>query len=139
MVESTMETLMAGDHSRPHSKLYGRIIRWKYAAVKRSGADVRAGLRLYETFAGAGLPAPVTRLEAPVEGGPDSLYYRYVVESMRSMMPRAEEWGLIDFEMEELPGLESRFRHEIVEGGGVVVAWPVVSAWCRLPEASPGD
>jgi ubiquinone/menaquinone biosynthesis C-methylase UbiE len=139
MVESTMETLMAGDHSRPHSKLYGRIIRWKYAVVKRSGADVRAGLRLYETFASAGLPAPSTRLEAPVEGGPDSLYYRFVVESMRSMMPRAEVWDVIDFEREELPGLESRFRHEIVEGAGVVVGWPVFSAWCPVPEASLGD
>ena len=66
-------------------------------------------------------------------GGPDSSYYRYVAESMRSMLPRAEEAGLIDFEAADIDDLEKELREEVVRGGGVLVAWPVVSAWCRLP------
>jgi hypothetical protein len=26
---------------------------------------------------------------------------------------------------------EHRLREEIVAGGGVIVGWPVVAAWCR--------
>ncbi len=133
MIESNMETLMAGDHSRPHSRLYARVIRWKCAVVKASSADLRAGLRLREAFVGAGLPAPETRMEAPVEGGPDSIYYRYVAESVRSMLPRAVEWGFEDFESVDVKTLEEDLREEVVSAGGVLVAWPVVSASCRLP------
>jgi ubiquinone/menaquinone biosynthesis C-methylase UbiE len=133
IIESNMETLLAGDHSRPHSRLYARIIRWKCAVVKSAGADLRAGLGLRRVFVDAGLPSPTTRMEAPVEGGPDSVYYRYVAESVRSMIPRAEEAGLDDFEPEDVETLEEDLRDEVVAGGGVLVAWPVVSAWCRVP------
>ena len=70
---------------------------------------------------------------APVEGGPDSIYYRYVAESVRSMLPRAVEWGFEDFEAVDVDTLEVDLREEVEAGGGVLVAWPVVSAWCRLP------
>ena len=132
MIESNMETLVAGDHSRPHSRLYARVIRWKCAVVNSCGADLRAGLRLREVFLDAGLPAPTTHMEAPVEGGPDSIYYRYVAESVRSMLPMAIAAGLEDFEAVEVKTLEEELREEAEATGGVLVAWPVVSACCRL-------
>jgi hypothetical protein len=106
--------------------------------VKGAGADLRAGLGLRRVFVDAGLPAPTTRMEAPVEGGPDSIYYRYVAESLRSMLPKAEEAGLDDFESVDPEALEEELRDEVVAGGGVLVAWPLVSAWCRLPGAEAG-
>jgi ubiquinone/menaquinone biosynthesis C-methylase UbiE len=133
MIESNMETLLAGEHSRPHSRLYERVVRWKCAVVRASAADLRAGLRLREVFGNAGLPAPTTRMEAPVEGGPDSVYYRYVAESVRSMLALAVEWGFDDFESADVDTLEDELRDEVVASGGVLVAWPVVSASCHLP------
>lgn len=131
MVESNMESLVAGDHSMPHSRLYARALRWKLAVAKSAGADVRAGLGLRKTFIDAGLPAPETLLEAPLHGGPDTEYYRYMAESMRSMLPTAEEFGLDDFEARDLDVFEQDLRDDVVSHEGVLVAWPVVSAWCR--------
>ena len=33
----------------------------------------------------------------------------------------------------QLRSLEERLRAEVVSVGGVLVGWPVVSAWCRVP------
>lgn len=131
MVESYMELLRSGGHSEPHSPLYDEIVRWKCAVVEGAGADVRAGARLRRTFLEAGLPEPVTRLEAPVEGGTDSLYYDYVALSVRSMLPEAERLGLRGFSAEDVDTLAGRLREEVVALGGTLVAWPVVCAWCR--------
>jgi SAM-dependent methyltransferase len=127
MVESYMELLRSGGHSEPHSALYDEIVRWKCAVVEGAGADVRAGARLRRTFLEAGLPEPVTRLEAPVEGGTDSLYYDYVALSVRSMLPEAERLGLRGFSAEDVDTLAGRLREEVVALGGTLV----VCAWCR--------
>lgn len=131
MIESYMEILMSGVHSEPHSPLYDEIVRWKSAVVQGAGADLRAGARLRRTFLDAGLSDPTTRLEARLEGGPDSPYYHYVAESVRSMLPEAARLGLPGFGADDVDGLEERLRGEVVAGGGVLVVWPVVCAWAR--------
>ena len=79
----------------------------------------------------AKLPAPEMRMEAPVEGGPDSLIYRYMAESVRSMLPMADSHEITGFSAEKVATLEAQLRDEVVSSGGVLVCWPVVSAWCR--------
>jgi len=129
MMESYMQLLRDGGHSEPHSRLYDQIVKWKCAVVEGAGADVRAGGRLRRTFLDAGLPEPVTRLEAPVEGGPASVYYDYVALSVRSMLPEAERLALGGFSARDTTTLAARLRNEVVALGGTLVAWPVVSAW----------
>jgi SAM-dependent methyltransferase len=135
-VESSMGVLMAGGHSFPHSKLYDRIVQWKCRVVAGSGADLDAGLRLRETFLGAGLPEPETRLDAVVAGGPDAPLYRYLAESVRSMLPRAEALGIDGFDAASVETLADRLRAEVTAAHGVLVNWPVVAAWTRIPGAS---
>jgi hypothetical protein len=132
-MESFMAGLCAGAHSHPASELYDRVVRWKCRVVASAGADIHAGLRLRQVFANAGLPEATLRMEAAVEGGPDSLIYRYMAESVRSMLPVAEENGIDGFTSESVGTLESTLRDEVVAAGGVLVCWPIVSAWCRLP------
>lgn len=132
-VESHMAALLRASHSLPWSSLYDRVVHWKYHVVRAAGADTEAGLRLRRTFVRAGLPEPATRLEAPVEGGPDSPIYRYMAESVRSMLPMAERFGIGGFSRDEVDGLESDLRNELVASGGVLVCWPVVAAWTRIP------
>ena len=71
------------------------------------------------------------RLVAPVEGGPDSLIYRYMAESVRSMLPMADSHEISGFSADDVVLLEAQLRDEVVSSGGVLVCWPVVSAWCR--------
>ena len=133
MIESWMD-LARARHSEPHSTLYDRIVHFKCEVVRSAGADVDAGGRLRHHFQRAGLPAPVCRLDARVEGGPDSAYYEYVEESVRSMLPEARRAGIAGFETEEeVSHVATRLRDEMVRSGGVLVVWPVVYAFSRVP------
>jgi SAM-dependent methyltransferase len=131
-VESCMASLLGSAHSFPPSPLYDSIVRWKCAVVGGAGADLSAGLRLRSTFLEAGLPAPVTRLDATVAGGPDSPLYAYMAESMRSMLPMARSLGVEGFDDHALDRLAGDLRGELASSGGVIVGWPVVSAWVPL-------
>jgi SAM-dependent methyltransferase len=132
VVESWMEVLRTGGHSFPHSALYDEIVRWKSAVVGGAGADLHAGGRLRTTFQGAGLPDPETRLDALVAGEEDSLYWAYVEQSVRSMLPEARRLGLTGFDEASVEGLADRLRDDVVGRKGSVLAWPVVSAWSRM-------
>ena len=129
MIESWVGMLNGGVHSRPASALYDELIRWKVAVVEGAGADAHAGARLRSIFGGAGLRATSTRLSAPIHGGVDSAYYEYVAASVRSMLPEAARLGLPAYSEEDLATLADRLRDEVVTSGGVLVAWPVVTAW----------
>jgi len=128
MIESNMATLLGGEHSFPHSALYDELVRWKCDVVSRS-ADIHAGLRLRSSFVSAGLPVPQARLHAPLEGGPESPYYRYVAESLRSMLPEAARHGIGGFGPDDPDPIEARLRSETVAADGALVVWPVVAAW----------
>lgn len=133
MLESNMAGLVDAQHSLPHSPIYDEVVRWKCRVVAGAGADLEAGLSLYRTFREAGLPAPELRMEAPVEGGPESLIYRYMADSVRSMLATAGTLGIEGFNLERVDTLETDLRDSVVAHDGVLVCWPTVSAWCRLP------
>jgi ubiquinone/menaquinone biosynthesis C-methylase UbiE len=135
MLESHMAGLLDTQHSYPHSDIYDAIVRWKCRVVAAAGADIEAGLGLYGTFRSAMLPAPELRMEAPVEGGADSPIYRYMAESIRSMLPMADSHGIAGFSGETVGRLEAQLRDIVVASDGVLVCWPVVSACCRLAGA----
>ena len=131
LVESNMASLLDVQHSEPLSPLYDNIVRWKCKVVGAAGADLNAGLRLRKTFIEAKLPQPLLRLDAPVEGGEDSPLYAYMADSCRSLLPMAKRFAIDGLDAADVDTLEERLRDEIVAGGGVVIGWPVVSAWCR--------
>lgn len=128
MIESFMRLLEEGGHSEPHSPLYDEIVRFKCDVVRGAGADLGAGGRLRSTFVAAHLPPPKCRLEAPVEGGPDSRYYEYVEWSVRSMLPEAGRLGLDAFSATNVEGMADRLRDEVLSLGSSLIAWPIVVA-----------
>ena len=131
-VESFMELLRTGGHSEPYSPLYDTIVRFKCDVVRGAGADLGAGGRLRSTFLRAGLPEPSCRLEARLEGGPDSPYYEYVAASVRSMLPEARRIGLDTFGEADADAIADRLRDEAMRLQTSLVVWPVVTAWVRL-------
>lgn len=128
-----MTLLRQGIHSHPHSPLYDRVIRWKCSVVGGAGAHLDAGMALRATFVGAGLPEPETSLHAMVVGGRGHPYYRYIAESVGSMLPMADRLGVPGFDHAGAEALASDLEAEVVTSGGVLIAWPVVTAWCRVP------
>jgi ubiquinone/menaquinone biosynthesis C-methylase UbiE len=135
MVESHMAGLLDAQHSYPYSKLYDDVVRWKCRVVAAAGADIESGLGAYRSFLAAGLPAPTLRMEVPVEGGADSLVYRYMAESVRSMLPMADRHGIGGFDAGKAARLDADLRDHVLSNDGVLLCWPVVSARCRLGDA----
>ncbi|MEJ2202529.1 MAG: hypothetical protein P8170_00330 [Gemmatimonadota bacterium] len=88
---------------------------------------------LRRTYLDAGLPEPTTQLEAQVEGGPTIVLYRYLAESVASMLPLGLDRGIEGFDDESVGALEDTLRAEVTRTGGVLVNWPVVSAWSTAP------
>ena len=138
MLESFMDLLLTGAHSEPHSPLYHELVHFKSEVVRGAGADLGAGGRLRATFLEAGLPEPACRLEARLEGGPDSPYYDYVEQSLRSMLPEARRIGLETYTEEDVEGMADRLRDEVVALRSSLVVWPVVAAWARIDRAAMG-
>lgn len=135
VVESWMAALPGMPPSSPPCPTFDRAVRWMCDAVGAGGADLEAGAHLHRDFVAAGLPAPTLRLESRLETATSELLHRYTAESVRSMGPMAERCGIPPFDPDELETLEERVRAEAEAEGSVLVGWPVVAAWCRLPGA----
>jgi hypothetical protein len=65
------------------------------AETKRyAGVWVDLGLHLTHLFLDAGLPWPTITAEVPVGGEPGWFIYRWLAETLRSLLPRVEQFGL---------------------------------------------
>lgn len=132
LLESHMSGSIPGVHSWPPSPTYDRIVGWLTAVIQAAGGRTDMGLALGPTVLAAGLPAPRLRLEARVEGGPDAAIYRYMAESLHSMLPLAERFGIVHLTPDEVDALEQQLRAEVTASGGVLVSPLVVAAWGRV-------
>jgi len=97
-----------------------------------TGGDPRMGIKLYQTFVAAGLPAPTTRLEAVIgggENGSDHVHFEMdVVRSLKSEMIRlGVVTGSFDFET-----LAERVLAEVIAKNSVIVGRSEIGAWCRI-------
>jgi SAM-dependent methyltransferase len=131
IVESHMEASVPCVHSQPHSPTYDGINRAMLAILHAAGVHPDMGLRLRQVFVDAGLAPPHLALHARVEGGPDAAIYRYMAESLRSMLPEGERLGAVAQGVVDLDTLETRLRDEVVASGGVLTSPLIVGAWCR--------
>jgi len=131
IVESHMAGSLAG-HSHPLSPSYDRILRSIVSILESAGAHIDMGLRLHETFVAAGLPAPKLALEARVDCGPDAPTYRYICDSLRSMLPIGRRSGATTLSTADVDALEVELKAEVIASGGVLMSPIAVCAACRV-------
>ncbi|WP_407156605.1 class I SAM-dependent methyltransferase [Bradyrhizobium sp. STM 3557] len=72
-----------------------------------------AGARMVEHFYNAGVELPRLFSETPVGGGPDSPLYAWAAETFRSLLPRAEEIGLVSRDEIDIDRLEDHLRQAV--------------------------
>ena len=72
-----------------------------------------AGARMVELFSNAGVELPRLFSETPVGGGPDSPLYAWVAETVRTLLPRAEEIGLAARGEIDIDRLEDHLRQAV--------------------------
>jgi SAM-dependent methyltransferase len=78
------------------------------------------GARMIEHFHNAGLPLPSLFSETPVGGGPDSPLYPWAAETFRTLLPRAEEVGLVKPGEIDIDSLEDRLRQAVTAVHGQI-------------------
>jgi ubiquinone/menaquinone biosynthesis C-methylase UbiE len=123
----------AGFRSLPYSPVFEKCAGWINETCRRGGIETQMGLKLYQTFLSAGLPAPQMILGARIEGGQNSPAYEYVAQTVRSLLPMVEQFGVAKAEEVQVETLAQRMRDEVTTGGGVIVIPPLVGAWARKP------
>lgn len=91
------------------------------------------GTRLLHLFLEAGFRAPDCRVEYPIDGGPDSPFYEWMMESFRSIAPRAAAAGFIKESEFDIDALEQQLRREAVSRKASVPGPIMVGCFARKP------
>jgi ubiquinone/menaquinone biosynthesis C-methylase UbiE len=104
-----------------------------FKMFEQVGLPVGAGALLYTWFLEAGLPIPEFRLEFLAEGGEDSLYYEWLAETIRSLLPKMVALGVVKSDAIDIDQLQDNLRHEAVNRGRPLIVGPMGAAFVRTP------
>jgi ubiquinone/menaquinone biosynthesis C-methylase UbiE len=115
----------------PDGTLYGKIYALITETFRRSGACLDLGLHLTRLFLDAGLPWPTVKAEVLVGGEPGSIFYRWVTETVRSLLPRVEQFGLATAHELQLDTLVARMEAEAVDLKAQLIGPLQFGAWAR--------
>ena len=102
-------------------------------AFRRSSTPPDFGMRIARAFLDAGLPYPKFQAEVPMVAGPDSYIYGWVAETLRSLIPRIEQYGLATADELQIDTLAARLQAEAVALGSQLSGPMQVGAWVTLP------
>jgi SAM-dependent methyltransferase len=124
--------------SAPSVPLWDAMGQWITGAIASTGSRIDAGGRLVQLFVGAGLPRPQVTCESPVDSGPDSPFYAWIAETVRTLIPRIVALGLATESEIDIDTLEERLRQHATAVDSQLVAPPQFCAWTRTPLRTNG-
>lgn len=119
--------------SYPDGTLFGRMYSLVAETFRRAGCRADLGLHLTRLFLEAGLPWPAIKAEAPVGGEPGSSTYRWLAETLRSLAPLIEQFGLASVDKLQLDTLVARMEAEAVARQTQLIGPLQFGAWIRNP------
>ncbi len=128
------EIVLSMLRSRPSSPLVEKCGEWIHDIFARAGADVDMGWKLSATFQRAGLPSPQMFLGTPVEAKSDSPMYEHIAETVRSLLPMMEHYGVASAEEVMIGSLTDRLRVEMTAAQTVCERPVLIGAWTRKPD-----
>ena len=115
-----------------NTPLANKLIGWAVEVFERSGAHIGMGLDLYRAFVDADLPEPA--LEGTTLGGCSAEWpgYQYIADSVQSVLPLLEEYGIATSEEVDVETLPERLRKEVVAVKSPIMLPLNITAWTRL-------
>ena len=102
-------------------------------AFRRGGNPPDFGRRLARTFLDAGLPWPTVQAEIPIGGEPGSYVFGWVAGTIRSLLPRIEQFGLATAAELQIETLAARMEEEAVALGSQLIGPTQFGAWAVKP------
>jgi ubiquinone/menaquinone biosynthesis C-methylase UbiE len=118
--------------AHPPTPLWTQFWIWFTDVFRLAGIDAYAGYNLFRHFQNAGFPTPQMELAAGIGGGPDWNGYEYAAETLRSVVPLLQKFGLATAEEVDIDTFADRLRAETLAAGGVVKVPDLVGAWVRI-------
>ena len=113
------------------------LVDWTVGVFNQSGAHADLAYRLYRTYIDAGLPEPHLEYTALAGGWPGWPGYQYVADSVQSVLPLLEHFGIATAEEADVATLPERLRADVVATKSPIALPMTVMAWTRLPAAAP--
>jgi SAM-dependent methyltransferase len=120
---------LTGLSTVPPCPLWEQAGVWTQEAVQRAGLELRMGMKLYQTFLAAGLPAPQVRYEAAIGAGPTWTGTDSLADTVRVLLPLIVRLGVATADEVAIDTLADRLREELVSYGSVAHLSGIVSAW----------
>jgi ubiquinone/menaquinone biosynthesis C-methylase UbiE len=117
----------------PEAPLWMRTYTIMSEAFRRGGNPPDFGRRLTRTFLDAGLPWPTVQAEIPVGGEPGSHVFGWVADTVRSLLPRIEQFGLATAEDLQIETLAARMEEEATALGAQLIGPTQFGAWAIKP------
>jgi hypothetical protein len=106
---------------------------WGARAFACAGIPISMAAPLNRAFIAAGLGEPEMMVHTPLGGGDDWSGNEWFAESLRSLLPMLEQYGIVTAEILDADSLAARCRAEAVRSGIPLMLIPLVTAWARKP------
>ena len=118
-------------YAYPSTPLWDQVRSWVLGALDHADVETQMGLRLFQTFGAAGLPAPELQLEAGIGGGERAPAFLWS-DLLRSVIPTLEEAGIATEEEIDPDTLTDRLMADLAANEGIVITILLVGAWTRI-------
>jgi ubiquinone/menaquinone biosynthesis C-methylase UbiE len=120
--------------SYPPVPTYDTISEWIDETFRRTGMDVRMGIKLYSTFLAAGLAEPTMRLHATIGGAKALDEVHFESDVAVTLATAMEETGVATADELGADSLVDRIVQEMTANQSVIVGRAEIGGWTRLPE-----
>jgi ubiquinone/menaquinone biosynthesis C-methylase UbiE len=106
---------------------------WMSEVLRRTGARIDMGMRLYATYRDAGFIKTATEVSHLSGCGISREMAEYFADTVRSLLPKIIEYGIATNEEVQIDSLADRIATAGREADPQWVASRVISAWARKP------
>ena len=120
--------------AHPDTPLVNKLTAGAIAVFEQSGAHIGMGIHLYRAFVDAGLPEPTLHFETPMGGPAAWPGYEFLANSIRSILPLMEKYGIATAEEVDVETLAERLRAEVVAAKRPLLLPPHITAYATRPE-----
>lgn len=118
-------------NSYPATSLFNDGLKLIGEVFRKVGINPDMGLMLAKTFADAGLPRPTIKADVPVGGEAGSYIYGWGTETLQSLIPLIEKFGLGTARDLQLETLARRMEEEAIANHSELVGPIQFGAWAR--------
>lgn len=126
------ELNLSAAHSRPPMRLFWQMMTIVNETFARADIHLDLGMDLPYLFQVAGYPVEDTLMGGRIQSGEGAYTCTYLADTIWSLLPLAEQLGVVRAGDLEIETLEARLRAELVASGGCHVAPTVTGAWARV-------